>query len=153
MRIAVAFAVLLIAALLMICANFRQPTTVLRESCCVVTGLCPVGRGRAPLPHVLVVMLVGVFVSMIVPVLLPENFPRQIFLAVDIHIDFGRRNSASHHPRNLQPRTDIERRDRVFQKLGGHPGIHQRAQKHVAADAGKTVEVGYAHDKNRSLAR
>jgi hypothetical protein len=26
-----------------------------------------------------------------------------------------------------------------------HTGIDQRAQKHVAADAGKTIKVGYTH--------
>ena len=60
-------------------------------------------------------------VSCIVILLLPENFARQIFFAVRVHIDFGRRNSATRHPLNLQPRTDIERRDRVFQKLGDTP--------------------------------
>ena len=70
---------------------------------------------------------VRVFVSMIVSVLLPENFSRQIFFAVGVHIDFGRRNSAAHDLRYLQPRADIERRDRVFQKLWRHSGIYQRA--------------------------
>ncbi len=132
MRIAVAFAVPLMAAFSMICANLRQAAAVY-----VVRVLV---RG-----FMRMLMTTVVIVSMIVLLLLPENFARQVLFAVGVDIDFGRRNSASHHARNLQPRADIERRDRVLQKFGRHPGIHQRAQKHVATDAGETVEVGYAH--------
>ena len=52
---------------------------------------------------------------------------RLIFLAVNVHIHFCRRDSASLHPRNLQSRTDVERRDRVFQKFWRHTGIYQGA--------------------------
>ncbi len=94
-------------------------------------------------------MTVRVFVSMIVPLLLPENFSRQVFFAVGVHIHFGRRNSGPHDLRQLHPCADIERLDRVFQKLWRHSGIYERAQKHVAAYAGKTVEVGYTHKNGR----
>ena len=43
-----------------------------------------------PLAIVAVCVTVGVFVSMIVLLLLPENFSWQIFFAVGVHIDFGR---------------------------------------------------------------
>jgi flagellar basal body rod protein FlgG len=82
---------------------------------------------------------------MIVPLLTIENFARQIFFAIGIDIYFGRRNSAAHNPRNLQTRAYVKRRHCVFQELWRHTHIQQRAQKHVAADSGKTVEVGYAH--------
>jgi hypothetical protein len=128
MRIAVAFAAPPIADFSMISRiSFAQPFAVTRPVSTRASGWV-----------------------MLVPMLLMENFARQIFFAVGVYIDFGRGNSAAQHPRNLQPRADVERGDCVFQKLWRHSGIHQRAQKHVAADAGKTVEVGYAHDqKNR----
>src|SRR5260370_14069725 len=68
--------------------------------------------GSAPLPHGFVVI---VMMRVIVYLLFPENFARQILLAARVHIDLGCRNSASLHSRDLQPRADIERRDRVFQ--------------------------------------
>ena len=82
------------------------------------------GRGGAPRPNELIMVMVMI---VIVSRLLPENFSRQISFAVGIYIHFGRRNSGSHDFRNLQPRTDIERRYRVFQKLWRHSGIYQRA--------------------------
>src|ERR1039457_4858452 len=51
-----------------------------------------------------------------------------------LYIDFGCQNSAAHHSRNLKPRADLERLDRVFQKFGRHSGIQQRAQKHVRSE-------------------
>ena len=51
-------------------------------------------------------------------------------------------------PRDLQPRTNIEGSDGVLQQRSRNPGVHQRAQKHITADSGKTLKVGYAH-KNR----
>jgi hypothetical protein len=86
-------------------------------------------------------------VSVIVFALRLENFPREIFFAIGVHVHFGCRNSSAHDPLNLQSRTNIECRYRVFEKLWRHSGICQSAQKHVAADAGKTVEVGYAHGR------
>ena len=89
--------------------------------------------------------VVFVLVNVILIPLFPENFARQIFFAIGIYIYLGRRNSAPHYTRNFQSRAYVERRDCFFQKLRSHSGIQQRAQEHVAADAGKTVEVGYAH--------
>src|ERR1700722_7983812 len=77
--------------------------------------------------------------GMAVFVLVPERFARKIFFAVGVHIDFGRRNSCPHHSRNLKPRSDIERGDRFFKKFRRNSSIHQRAKKHVAADARKAV--------------
>ena len=98
----------------------------------------------------IVIMAMGVFrmrVRMIMPVLLLQNFPWQIFFSVGVHIDLGRCNPATRHPRNLQPRADIKRRNGVFQKLGRHSGVDDCSEEHVAADSGKTIEVGYAHGK------
>ena len=42
--------------------------------------------------------------------------------------------------------SEIERGDGVVQDLGGEPGVEQSAEEHVAADAGKAVEVSDAHE-------
>src|SRR5450432_2253490 len=97
---------------------------------------------------VVMIMAIGVFrmrMCMIVPAMLLENFPRQILLSVGVHVDLCRGNSAARNPRNFHPCADIERRNGVFQKFGRHSGVDECSEEHVAADAGKTVEVGYAH--------
>src|SRR5271163_459588 len=78
---------------------------------------------------------------------LPILLARQILLSIHVNIHFSSRNPAAHHPRNLQSRSDSKRRHSFFQDRRRNSGIHQRAQKHIAAHAGKTLEVGYAHRK------
>jgi hypothetical protein len=75
----------------------------------------------------------------------PELFPRQIFFVVHPHIGLGRRNSAAHDSRNLQPRAYAQRRHGIFQHLRRNSGIDERAQEHVAAYAGKTLKICNAH--------
>ena len=87
-------------------ANFRQGATV------------------AVAMFTRMVVAVRVFVGMIVLLLLPENFARQIFLAIGVYIHFSRRNSGTHDRRYLQPCTDVERLDCVLQKLWRHSGIY-----------------------------
>src|ERR1700733_7941027 len=89
-------------------------------------------------------MLVSVFVLLPFPILLP----RQIFLPLHPHIHLSRRNSTPHHPRNLQLRPHSERRHSLLQHARRNPGIHNRAEKHVAAHAGKTFKVSDTHRKN-----
>jgi hypothetical protein len=62
-----------------------------------------------------------------VAMVLMENFARQVFLPMGVHVDFGGCNSASRYTQNLQPRTDIQRCYRVFQQFWRHSGIHQGA--------------------------
>ncbi len=38
-----------------------------------------------------------------------------------------------------------ERGDAVTDRLAGNAGIHEGTERHVAADAAKTVEMGYLH--------
>src|SRR6266852_1918185 len=83
----------------------------------------------------------------------PEDFARQLLFAVGVDVQLGGRDPAAIHPRNLQASSDIQRRDRVLEQFRRHPGIHQGAQKHVAADAGKAVEVGYAHRRGPWVVR
>src|ERR1700685_191806 len=75
--------------------------------------------------------------------LLPPHAMQSFAFSPDIH--FCRRYSAAHYSRNFQPRTKIQRGDGVFQQLGGDTGVDQGTQKHVAAYAGKTLEVCDAH--------
>ena len=90
----------------------------------------------------LVTMLVLV---MGMTLLLPENLPWQLLFAVGVDVQLSGRNTAAIHPRNLQACSDIQFRDRLFKQPRRHSCVHQRAQKHVAADTGKTVEVRYPH--------
>jgi hypothetical protein len=71
--------------------------------------------------------------------LCPELFSWEVFLAVDPDIYFRGRDSAAHCPRNLQPSSYPERGDRLFQQPRRYSGIHERAQKHIAAHAGKAL--------------
>ncbi len=71
--------------------------------------------------------------------LLPLQVPRRILLPIHPHIHLGGRDPAARHPRNLQPRLQVQARDSFLQQPGRNSGIHQRAQKHVAAHAGKTL--------------
>src|SRR4029077_21171353 len=79
------------------------------------------------------VLAVPVFVRVIVSVLLPEDFSRQVFFAIGVHIHFGRRNSGTHDLRDLQPRTSSKAPDRIRQILWRQSGILSNAPKHVAA--------------------
>ncbi len=79
----------------------------------------------------------------------PELFARQVFLAVHPNIDFGRRDPAANDPRNLQPRTHIQRRNSFFKQPWRNSGVNKRAEEHVAADARKALDVGDAHEENR----
>ena len=91
-------------------------------------------------------MLMRVFIT--APGLLcPELLPRQLFLAIHQHIDLGRGDAAAIHLRNFEASSDVEGSDRFFQQLRRHSGIDQGAQKHVAAHAGKTIEIGNSHEE------
>ena len=70
---------------------------------------------------------------------------RRVLLALHPHIHFGCGNPCAPDPRNLQTCPNIQRGNRLFEQCWRHPSIKERAQKHVAADAGKTLNVGYAH--------
>jgi len=91
------------------------------------------------------------FVVLVLLAFAPILFARHVFLAAGVNINLSGADSAAQHAPHLDARPHIERRDRVFQHARRYAGIDQRAQKHVAAYAGKTVEVGYAH-RNESLA-
>jgi len=68
----------------------------------------------------------------------PVLFARKVFLAVDPDVDLGGRNPAADDLRNFQARAYVERRHGFFEDSRRNSGIDERAQKHVAAHAGKT---------------
>jgi hypothetical protein len=93
-------------------------------------------RSRAFIPCLSVIvftqfdrLMVMVFMTMIVfmfmfvvvfrPLILlrPEDFPRYLYLSVHEDIHLRSRDSTSIDPRNLQPRSNIQRRHRVFEQL------------------------------------
>lgn len=67
----------------------------------------------------------GVLVTMLQILLLPENFAGQIFFAVREDVDLSSGDASAHNPMNFQPSADIEGGCGVFQELGRHPGINQ----------------------------
>ena len=95
--------------------------------------------------RMLMTMIMPVFMLLRAVLLLEENLARQFLFTVDEDIHFGRADAAACHPRDFQARSDVQRRNRIFEELGRHSGVHQGAQKHIAAHAGEAVKVGYAH--------
>jgi hypothetical protein len=99
----------------------------------------------------LVLMIVALVVPMamfMIPgmvLLRPKYFSRQLHFAVNVDVQLGSHDAATADPRNLKSRSNIQRRDCILEQLRRNSGIQQGAQKHVAANAGKAVEVGYAH--------
>src|SRR5580704_14090559 len=68
-----------------------------------------------------------------------------------INIHFDRAYAIALNTGNLQPGADVQRRNRVFQELLWHSRVDQRTEEHVAAHAGKTIEVGYAHRSSSAV--
>jgi len=90
------------------------------------------------------------FMQMLVCLLpLPILLPRQILLPIHPHIHLRRRNPTPHRPRNLKPRPQSKRRDGLLEQPSRNSSIDKRAQKHIAAHAGKAFKVGNAHKENR----
>ena len=102
-------------------------------------------RMRMPVRQMLVRVLVVRMRMRMLLFLFPEFLPRQILLAIHPDIHLRSRNSAAHDAGNLQLRSNVERGDSPLQQRGRNPGIHKGAHKHIAAYAGKTLKVGYAH--------
>jgi hypothetical protein len=79
--------------------------------------------------QMVVIVLAGMLVRMTVRC---RSFGRE-------HIYFCARNAAPHDLARLKPRAHIQSFRRLLQEFQRHTGIHHGAQKHVAADAGKTI--------------
>src|SRR5215831_2174254 len=81
----------------------------------------------------------SMFMSVIMLILLQENFPGKILFTLRIHINLCGRDSTAGDARDFEARADIEGSDCVLEQFRRHSGIHQGAEKHVAADARKAV--------------
>ena len=79
--------------------------------------------------------------------MLAAMLARRFFLPVtdpDIHLSGA--DAAAQDLRNLQPGAYIQGGDGLLKQLWRHARVHQSAEKHIAADSGKTFEVRDAHD-------
>ena len=61
------------------------------------------------------------------------------------HVHFGSGNAAAAHLARFQARAYIQRSRRLFKPSERHAGVYERAKHHVAAYAGKTLQVSSAH--------
>ena len=61
------------------------------------------------------------------------------------HIDFGGCQPATDHLARCDARADIQGRCRFGKYRNRNAGIDHGAEQHVAADAGKAVQVGNTH--------
>ena len=90
-------------------------------------------------------MIVGGLVfAMVLNAMLVRMGMRSIAFSRD-HIHLGPGNPTPHHLARLKTRAHIQPRRRLLQQFQRHTGIHHGAQKHVAANAGKTIQIGNPH--------
>jgi hypothetical protein len=82
---------------------------------------------------------------MLVALLLPVDLSRKFLLAIHEDVEFSRSDSAAVNAGDFQACADVEGSDRILKKASGHTGVEQRAEEHIAADTGKTIEVGDPH--------
>lgn len=61
------------------------------------------------------------------------------------HIHLGSRDTAAAHLAHLEARTHIQRGSRLLKQAERSAGIHKGAKQHVAADAGKALQISNAH--------
>src|ERR1700722_12274196 len=61
------------------------------------------------------------------------------------HIHFGPGDAATAHLPHLEARTHMQRLSRLLKQVEGNAGIHKGTKQHVAADAGKALQISNAH--------
>jgi len=61
------------------------------------------------------------------------------------HVDLRCVDPAAIHPTEVQLCAQVERGDGILKNREGHARIYQGAEKHIAANSRKTVEVGDLH--------
>ena len=83
--------------------------------------------------------------------LLPEDLAREVFFSVGVDVDFSGGDAVAGDAGNFQFCAEVEGCDGFFEERGGDTGVEESAEKHVSADAGKTIEVGKAHRNRCSL--
>src|SRR5271166_3360421 len=83
----------------------------------------------------------------------PELLAWQIFLPIDQHINLCGGNPRAVNPRPLQRNPQIERCHRSLEQFKRNSGVHQRAEEHIAADTGKSVQIRYSHGNRPPVSR
>src|SRR5271166_4485096 len=81
----------------------------------------------------------------------PKLLPRHVLLAVHHNVELGSRDASPIHTGKLQGRSDVQVGDGLLEQLERNSGVEQRAQEHVAADAGETIEIGNTHRSCQEL--
>ncbi len=76
------------------------------------------------------------------------GFVLPMFLQLCDHIDFGSSESAASDFAHLKASADVECRGSLFKHGKGHARIDERAEQHVAADAGKAIQIANSHWEN-----
>jgi hypothetical protein len=84
----------------------------------------------------MMLMVVGMVVLML-RLLCPELFSRQLFLSGNDHVNFGCADAAPVHAGDFQMRIHAQSPNGALQELRRNSGVHQGAEKHVAADPGE----------------
>src|SRR5262245_39403540 len=94
---------------------------------------------------VVAVMIVTVPVAVVVtlPVVVRLVMVMRISRTVLVHAELGRRDARPEHL--LGGDVPPQAAQRVLQPLEREPGVEERAERHVAGDAGKTIEIQQPH--------
>ena len=69
---------------------------------------------------------------------------RGFLLAVYDYINLGCTDAAAIYTLDFEGCTNVQGINCLPKKIGGNSGVDERAEKHVAADPGKAVEIGDA---------
>ena len=94
-----------------------------------------------------------VFVLMIVAVgvFMPARLAG-LLIRVDDDVNLRSRDSAASHLAHFEARTHVQGRSGLLEQGERNAGVHQRAEQHVAADAGEAIEIGNSHRENCNYA-
>ena len=61
------------------------------------------------------------------------------------YVDLGGCQTTPHHLAHLKPRANIQRNRGLSQGVKGNARIHQGTEQHIAAYAGKTLQISNSH--------
>ena len=103
--------------------------------------------------RVRIIMMFMVVPMRMAMMLMSMPFRRAFLLVAYPHINFRGGDPAAHYLPDFDPRAEPKRLHGFFQQRRRHPGVHQRAEKHVAADAGKALKVRNSHGASHRMER
>jgi hypothetical protein len=91
----------------------------------------------------MLMLMVLYLVSVLVPV--AGIIVGMLVCGFDDDVDLGSREASASDFVHFELRADVQGRGGFFKQGEGYAGIHQSAEQHVSANAGKAVEVGNSH--------